>query len=100
MLAYLNLCCWLQESVSRSGKWSQLPAIAEEPQAAAQPALSSSGTAATRVAARDLEAGLRAALEAQRSLQARKRRRDKLLRALSKVAHSCCRAAPTTETAL
>ena len=25
MLAYLNLCCWLQESVSRSGKWSQLP---------------------------------------------------------------------------
>ena len=53
-----------------------------------------------RVAARDLEAGLRAALEAQRSLQARKRRRDKLLRALSKVAHSCCRAAPTTETAL
>ncbi len=76
---------WLQESVSRSGKWPQLPAIAEEPQAALQPALSNGRTAATRVAAQDLEAGLRAAMEAQRSLQARKRRRDKLLRAVSKV---------------
>ena len=85
MHALLSVCCWLQESVSRSGKRPQLPAIAEDPQAALQPALSNGGTAATRVAAQDLEAGLRAALEAQRSLQARKRRRDKLLRAVSKV---------------
>ena len=99
MHAHLSVCSWLQESVSRSGKWPQLPAIAEEPQAALQPALSSGGTGVTRVAARDLEAGLRAALEAQRSLLARRRRRDKLLRAVSKVALFCCQAATARETA-
>jgi len=40
------------------------------------------------VAARDLEAELRAALEAQRGLQARKKRREKLLLALGEVGDS------------
>lgn len=64
-----------------------MPAIAEDPQTAVPrgPDSDSGGGARTKVAARDLEAGLRAAVQAQRSLQARRRRRDKLLRALSQV---------------
>ena len=72
---------------SRGTHLPHLPAIAEEPRTAEQLEPSSAGAAATSVAAHDLEAGLRAALEAQRSLQDRRRRREELLRALSTVAH-------------
>ena len=86
----------LQDAVSRSGRLAQLPAIAEDSQAAAPAATpaqlvddSLSGPSRATVPAAVLERGLRGALEAQRGLQAGRKRREKLLRALGKVMPVC-----------
>ena len=83
---------YLQDAVSKSGRLAQLPAIAEDSQAAALAAPptqlgddSLTGPSRTTVPALVLERGLRGALEAQRGLQAGRRHREKLLRALGKV---------------
>lgn len=81
----------LQDPTSRSSKAPQLPAIAEEPGAGApqrEPDRKVAG-AATKVTAQALESSLRAAIEAQRRLRARRKHRDKLLHALGKVTCPC-----------
>ena len=82
--------------MSRSGRLAQLPAIAEDSQAAAPAATpaqladdSLSGPSRATVPAAVLKRGLRGALEAQRGLQAGRKRREKLLRALGKVMPVC-----------
>ena len=81
----------LQDPTSRSSKAPQLPAIAEDPGAGAaqrEPDRQVAG-AATKVTAQALESSLRAAIEAQRRLRARRKHRDKLLHALNKVTCPC-----------
>ena len=82
----------LQDALSRIGRLAQLPAIAEDSQAAAPAQLaddSLSGPSRATVPAAVLERGLRGALEAQRGLQAGRKRREKVLRALGKVMPVC-----------